>query len=220
MFFVNFKNYPQAFEGFPKIYQDLEAAAKRYPKVQTIFAPPPLLFAKVAEIVKIPLWAQHLDSKPLGKHTGFLPPEAAKHLGAVGTLLNHSEHPLNNRELVETIRMVRKVGLSTLIFASTPEVISEVKKLNPDYIAYEPPELIGAGVARGVSIATAKPDTIPEAVKAARPIPLIIGAGIFQKEDITTGLNLGAAGAGVSSAIVTASQPTLVLDSLLSAYPS
>lgn len=216
MFFINFKNYSQAFEGFPGIYKELEAAAKRYPKVQTIFAPPPLLFAKVAETVKIPLWTQHLDPTPFGAHTGFFPAEAAMRLGATGTFLNHSEHPLNAQELAETVAIARKVGLPVLIFAAIPEVVSEVKKLNPEYIAYEPPELIGGEI----SVTTDRAEIISEAVEAAKPIPLLVGAGIHKGEDIKTALKLGAIGGAASSAIVTASQPTLVLDELLSAYPS
>jgi len=220
MFFINFKNYSQAFEGFPRIYKELEEAAKRYPKVQTIFAPPPLLFAKVAETVKIPLWAQHLDPMPLGPYNGFLPAKATQKVGASGTFLNHSEHPLKDQALAETVAIAREIGLSVLIFAATPEVISKVRKFDPDYIAYEPPELIGAGVTRGVSVATAKTEIIPEAVEAARPIPLLIGAGIFKREDIEIALRQGAVGGAASSAIVTAPQPAAVLDELLSAYPS
>lgn len=219
LFFVNFKNYPQAYGGFPKIYQELEEVAKRYPQVTTIFAPPPLLLGKVAKVVEIPLWMQHLDPYPLGKFTGFLPVEAAEKVGASGTFLNHSEHPLSNETLGKTVKVAKEAGLSVLIFAATPETISEVKGLNPNYIAYEPPELIGAGVERGVSVATAKKEIIPEAVEAAKPIPLVVGAGIHKSEDIKTALELGAVGAGAASAIVTDPEPAKVLDELLSAFP-
>lgn len=218
VFFINFKNYHQAFEGFPKIYQDLEEVAKRYPQVTTIFAPPPLLLAKVAEVVKIPPWAQHLDPYPLGKFTGFLPAEALARVGASGTFLNHSEHPLDNEMLEKTVKAAKKAGLSVLIFAATPEAVRNAKELTPEFIAYEPPELIGAGVGRGISVATAKPEIIPKAVEAARPIPLIIGAGVFQGKDIKVGLKLGAVGAAASSAIVTAPEPAKVLNELLSTF--
>lgn len=218
LFFVNFKNYTQAYEGFPKIYQDLEEVAKRYPQVTTIFAPPPLLLAKVAAVVKIPLWAQHLDPYPLGKFTGFLPAEALAKVGAVGAFLSHSEHPLDDGMLEKTVGVAKEAGLLVLIFAATPEAVRNAKELTPNFIAYEPPELIGAGVREGISVATAKPDIISQAVEAARPIPLVIGAGIFQREDIRVGLKLGAVGAAASSAIVTAPEPAKVLNELLSAF--
>lgn len=218
VFFINFKNYPQAFEGFPKIYQDLEKTAQKYPKVTTVFAPPSLIATKVAGTIKLPLWAQHLDPLPLGRGTGFLPMAAGKHLGITGTFLNHSEHPLNDQELEKTVEMAKEANLATLVFAATPARIREVRDLNPDYIAYEPPELIGAGVEKGISVATAKPDVIPKAVEASGPIPLLVGAGIFQPSDIEVSMKLGAAGGLVASAIVTADNPTKVLDDLLSAF--
>lgn len=218
MFFINFKNYAQAFQGFPKIYQDLEKVSQKYPTILTAFAPPPLLLAKAADVVKVPLWAQHLDPVPLGKFTGFLPAEALARVGAAGTFLNHSEHPLDPQELEQANRLAKEVGLSTLIFAATLDVVLQVKGLKPNYIAYEPPELISAGIEKGISVATAKPDIIRKAVEAAKPIPLLVGAGIFQASDIETSLNLGAIGGVVSSAIVTASQPSEVLDALLCAF--
>lgn len=217
-FFINFKNYPKAFDAFPKIYQDLETIAQKYPDIQTVFAPPPLLLAKVVDTISSPVWAQHVDAKTLGAFTGYLPPKASKLAGAAGTFLNHSEHPLDDDDLEESVKMAKEAQLETLIFAATPEGILKVKELSPDYIAYEPPELIGAGVAKGISVATAKPDIIPQAVEAAKPIPLVVGAGIFQPSDIKTSLKLGAVGGLVASAIVTADKPTEVLNQLLSTF--
>lgn len=233
MFFINFKNYAQAFEGFPRIYQELEKVVQKYPKVLTALAPPPLLLAKVAEIVRIPLWAQHLDPQPLGAHTGFLPAAASAKVGAVGTFLNHSEHPLDPQKLEQSVRLAKGVGLLVLIFADTPEKIYKIKDLIPDYfqvkresesesakggrelyIAYEPPELIGGEI----SVTSARAEIIPEAVRAAKPTPLLVGAGVHKGEDIETALRLGAVGAVVSSAIVTAPQPPMILEELLSAF--
>lgn len=214
LFFINFKNYPQAFEGFPKIYQDLEEVARKHPEVKTIFAPSPLLLAQVAKTVKTPVWAQHLDPLTLGRGTGFLPVEAGKYLKIKGTFLNHSEHPLSAQELEKAVEMAKKANLATLVFAATPERIRKVRDLNPDYIAYEPPELIGGDI----SVTSARAEIIPEAVEAAKPIPLLVGAGIHEGKDIKTALKLGSIGGVVSSAIVTTPQPAAVLDELLSAF--
>lgn len=214
IFFINFKNYRQAFEGFPRIYQDLESVAQKYPKVQLVFAPPTFLLAGVSEMVAIPLWAQHLDPLPLERGTGFLPMEGGKHLGIKGTFLNHSEHRLTDEELTKTIKTAEKVALATLIFAESLEMVAKAKTLAPDYIAYEPPELIGGDI----SVTSAQPKIIPEAVEAANPVQLVVGAGIHAGEDIKAALELGAVGAAVSSAIVTAPDPAAVLDELLSAF--
>jgi len=215
LLFINFKNYPQAFNLFPQLYQDLEKSAWKYSsKVLTAFAPPSLLFAKVRETVKVPLWVQHLDPISLGACTGFLPAEALVKIGAVGTFLNHSEHPLDPKLLAETVTATKRLGLSTLIFAATLEAVSEVKKLNPDYITYEPPELIGGKV----SVTSAGKEIIPEAVSVANPTPLLVGAGIHKGEDIQAALKFGSVGAVVSSAIVTALKPEKVTEELLAAF--
>jgi triosephosphate isomerase len=212
--FINFKNYRQAFEGFPKIYQDLENAAKSYPKTKTLFAPPSLLLDKVAGAVEAPIWAQHLDPLPLERGTGFLPIEGGKHLGIEGTFLNHSEHPLTEEELAKTMKMAEKSALTTLIFASTVEAVAKAKTLIPDYIAYEPAELIGGDA----SVTSAQPKIIPEAVEAANPVQLVVGAGIHSGEDIKAALEFGAVGAAVSSAIITAPNPPAVLDEIISGF--
>ncbi len=212
--FINFKNYRQAFEGFPKLYQNLEAVARRYPAVGTFFAPPPLFAAKIADATDIPLWAQHSDPLTLERGTGFLPAEGERYLGIKGTFLNHSEHPMSDQDLAKAVELSHNAGLSTMIFADSIEAISRIRRLEPNYIAYEPPELI----AGDVSVTSARAAIIPEAVEAARPTPLLVGAGIRAEEDIQTALKLGAIGAVVSSAIVTASDPAAALDRLLSAY--
>ncbi|MDP1710644.1 MAG: triose-phosphate isomerase, partial [candidate division WWE3 bacterium] len=68
------------------------------------------------------------------------------------------------------------------------------------------------------SVTTARPEVISEAVQAAGEIPLLIGAGIHVKTDIETALKLGAIGAVVSSAVVTAPDPNLVFADLLSGF--
>ncbi len=218
MFFVNFKNYPQAFENFPKIYQDLETVAQRYSKVSTILVPPPLLVAKVVETVGIPVWTQHFDSVPLGPHTGHLPPKALKMLGVSGGFLNHSEYPSSPEEIGRAVAVAKELSFPVLVFAKSLKALSQTKRFNPDYLAYEPPELIGAGVARGVSVTTAKAEIVKRATKEVHPIPLLIGAGIYKREDIKKGLKLGAVGGVVSSAIITAPSPEKVLDELLSSF--
>jgi triosephosphate isomerase len=102
--------------------------------------------------------------------------------------------------------------LKVLIFASDPEKVADFGKLSPDFIAYEPPELIGGEI----SVTSAKPKIISEAVTAAGRIPLLIGAGIHEKSDIIKALELGAIGAVVSSAVVTATDPEAVFADLLS----
>jgi triosephosphate isomerase len=214
LFLINFKNYRQAFEGFPGLYQDLETVAKKYPEVQTCFAPPPLLAARITDVTTIPLWAQHSDPLPLERGTGFLPVGAGKQLQLAGTLLNHSEHPLSNEDLAKAVKMSKEIGLPTVVFAASVEAILAIRELEPDYIAYEPPELVGGDI----SVTSARANIIPEALETAQHIPLLVGAGIHETKDIEVSSELGAIGVAISSAIVTAPKPAEVLDELLSAF--
>ncbi len=85
--------------------------------------------------------------------------------------------------------------------------VAEVKKyvkLNPDYIAIEPPELIGSGKA----ISKEKPDLIFKAAdiikNAKNSTKLLCGAGIVSGEDVSKAIELGSKGILVASGIIKA----------------
>lgn len=217
MLLINFKTYPQAIGAKAlKLAQDLAEISRGYPQVSVGFAPPVLDLAEVAQHTPVPIWIQHVDPTETGKHTGYLSPADAKAVGAYGTFLNHSEHPLDRKVLGETTKLARQEGLKVLIFAHDPKRVAEFRTFSPDFIAYEPPELVGGKV----SVTSAKPKVTKDAVQAAKDIPLLVGAGIHGKSDITTALSLGAVGAVVSSAVVTAAQPRKIFGELLSGFKS
>jgi len=140
----------------------------------------------------------------------MFPASVALDAGATGTLLNHSENKLDYDELKSTVEICMDVGLETLIFADTLEELGKIIDLNPNYVSYEPPELVGS---LETSVAKAKPDTILKASKLAEEanIPLIVGAGIHTKEDVVKSIELGAAGIAVSSGVVKAQNPEKIL---------
>lgn len=217
MLIINFKDYhqvtgPKALE----LAQKLLEVAKNYPAVTVGFAPPPAELAEVAAHAAAQIWAQHVDPVASGKHTGYLSPTDAKASGAIGTFLNHSEHPLDDETIKKTADLARREGLKVLIFARGPKEVKNFCNLSPDLIAYEPPELIGGTT----SVSQAKPEIIQEAVEASGNIPLLVGAGIHERGDIETALALGAIGAVVSSAVVTAKDPQTVYSNLLSGFPA
>lgn len=217
MLLINFKNYPQVLGPKAlKLVQELAGTAKGYPKVSVGFAPPPLELAEVAAHTRTNTWAQHVDPVAVGQTTGFLSPQEAKEAGAFGTFLNHSEHPLDNVILEETLKMAQEVDLRVLVFAKDPETIAAFASLKPDFIAYEPPELIGGDI----SVSQAKPNVISEALAYAKDIPLLVGAGVHEKKDIEVAIKLGAIGAVVSSAVVTAPNPVQVFTDLLNGFKS
>ena len=77
-------------------------------------------------------------------------------------------------------------------------------KLNPNYIAIEPPELIGSGKA----VSKEQPELITRAaiaVKSAKnQTKLLCGAGIVSGEDVKQAMILGSKGILVASGIIKA----------------
>lgn len=156
------------------------------------------------------IWSQHVDNVEQGQFTGWVSPEAVAEAGAVGTLLNHSEHKIAAKELEKYIKRAGSVALDTLVFASDLKELEMVVKLKPTYVAYEPPELIASNE---TSVAKAKPDIISKAAEIANKgsVPLIVGAGVKDANDVKTSLKLGAMGVAVSSPVVLAEDPKEVI---------
>jgi len=166
--------------------------------------------AAVASSVKIPVFAQHVDAKKPGAFTGSIVPEAVKAAGANGTLINHSERKLPLALVGETVARCKEAGILTMVCAATVEETEAVARFSPDFIAIEPPELIGSGI----SVSTANPDIVKNAVKAVRKvanIPVLCGAGISTGGDVGKAMQLGAAGVLLASAYVKAKEPKKLL---------
>lgn len=184
-------------------------------KIPIILAVQATDISTAAKAASIPIWAQHVDNITYGRNTGFLTPEAAKAAGAAGTLLNHAEHKLNYKVLRETIAKCRKVKLKTMVCAATRKEAAIVAAFKPDYIAVEPPELIGTGI----SVSTAKPGIITNSVAAVRKvskkIPVVCGAGITNGNDVKKAIELGSHGALAASGIVLARSQDAALRELL-----
>ncbi len=80
-----------------------------------------------------------------------------------------------------------------------------LKKLRPrpEFVAYEPPELIGGEI----SVSQAQPQVIERIVKLLPRYQVVVGAGIKTADDVRRALTLGAKGVLVSSAVVKAEDP-------------
>lgn len=181
--------------------------------VKVIICPQATDIAKVASAVKIPVFAQHVDARKQGAFTGSITPEAVKAVGANGTLINHSERKLSLEEVGATVARCREAGLLAMVCAATVEETAAVARFRPDYIAIEPPELIGSGI----SVSTANPDIVRNSVKAVRGvanIPVLCGAGISTGEDVGKAMELGAAGVLLASAFVKAKEPKRLLEEM------
>ncbi|MFH1181765.1 MAG: triose-phosphate isomerase [Candidatus Woesearchaeota archaeon] len=166
---------------------------------------------QVSGAVSIPVFAQHVDSIPYGKHTGLTLIEAVKEAGASGTLLNHSEHRLDYNTLAETIKLC-KGKLVTVACAADDEEAARIAKLEPDFVAVEIPELISGKL----SIAKADPNLITDAVKAAGKVPVLAGAGVQDGSDMKKTIELGGKGVLISNAVVNSENPEKAVKDLVS----
>jgi len=215
MLVINFKNYPETIgaKGL-NLARELELVAQNFPKVETILAVSPVEVFRISSEVNLPIFSQHVDPFETGQTTGFITPEALREAGAKGTLINHSEHPLSAGMIGTTIRRCRDVGLTTIVCAASPAAVEQIKKFEPNFIAYEPPELIGGDV----SVVEAEPQIISEAVALSSPVPLLVGAGVHSRKDIETARRMRALGVLVSSDIVLAEKPQEEMRDLLDGF--
>jgi len=207
MIFVNYKTYE---EGTGKRAVDLTKILEEVAHETQVKIIPVVQAGDVKEIVnstKLEVWVQKIDAVEFGAHTGSIIPEAVFEDGALGTFLNHSELRFENFEdLAKASDRAKSVGLKTLIFVNDIQELKNITSLSPNYLAYEPPELVGSST---VSVSTAKPEVIKEAAEIAKlaGIPLIVGAGIHSAEDIRKSLELGAVGFAVASSILLSEDP-------------
>lgn len=202
MIFVNFKTYP---EGTG------EAAVKLARICAEVGVEIGVIIIPAVQAVDIwrlkdsgfAVWAQHIDDIEYGPNTGQTLPEAVMAAGAKGTLLNHSENKLPVEVIGSLVKRVKSLKLKVLVCAESINEGKEIAKLGPDFLAYEPPELIGGDV----SVSAAKPEIIRDFVGEVRPIPVLVGAGIHTQEDVKKALALGVEGILVSSGVVLANDP-------------
>ena len=206
---INFKTYIESSGKDAVKLARLIAKIAKQKKVGVAIAVETADIYPVSKAAKIPIYAQHIDPIEEGAHTGAVLAKDVKENGAKGTLLNHSEKRMKYRDLRKSIEIARKNGLKTVVCVNSIHALRRIRRFKPDYIAIEPPALIGTGI----SVSTAKPGLIKKAVKAARGVPLLCGAGISSGDDVKKAIELGAAGVLAASAIVKAhDQKAVILD--------
>lgn len=207
MIITNFKTYQSASAEnaikLAKIHQEVAAEMG----VDIRVAVQAVDLAKVKDAVNIPVLAQHIDPIGFGSHTGHILPEVVKAIGAEGTILNHSEHRLDRETLQRAIERAKEVGLTTIVCAETPEEGAQFLEFDPDYIAVEPPELIGGDI----SVSTSQPEIIEHAEVLIGREKLLVGAGVKTGEDVRIAVKLGAKGVLLASGVTKAEDPKAVL---------
>lgn len=211
---INFKTYPESL-GNKSLLLAKSIASVKNKNYLIAIAPSLVTLREIAKKVRIPVYAQHADNDSSGAHTGHVLPSEIKDSDAVGVILNHSEKKISQNILEKTIEACKKEKLDIIVCASSLSEIEDIAKLKPDYLAYEPKELIGGNL----SVTKARPEIISKAVQAVKKISpktkILVGAGIHTKNDLHKALELGAEGVLMAHAVVKAKDPKKFLEEFL-----
>lgn len=224
MIWVNFKIYQESFgEGGLKLARICRRVEEKT-KVKIIPVVSSLDLWRIKKEVGGEVWLQHVDLFFEGRGTGWVSPLQAMILGGGGTLLNHAEHKIPPGKIRQILAYLKRdqwvehwkkeveivsdkiSRFKTMVcFRTKGQARQWVRKLKglADFVAYEPPELIGGEI----SVSQAQPEVIERIVKILPRQKVIVGAGIKSQTDVKRALQLGAKGVLVSSAVVKAKDP-------------
>lgn len=143
-----------------------------------------------------------------GAQTGRMTPNVLLDIGVKGGIVNHAENPRTNEEILKILKDFKGVDPKFIVIVCAEsvtragEICAVCKDVLPDYIAIEPPELIGGDIS-----VTTRPELIKEAVKKIA-CPVLVGAGVKSSEDLKKALEFGAKGVLLASGIVKPSGKT------------
>ena len=179
---INFKNYVTG----KKALALAKLIEKHLPKA--IICPPTNDITNISQKTKLKVFSQYLPKNSSPK--------------AKGTLLNHSDHPLNFEKIKQAKKLADKNKLKIILCVSTAQQAKKFLSLKPEAIAFEDKKLIGTGK----SITEYKPDEIKKFAKIfhGTTIAPLCGAGIHSANDIKTAKKLGCKGVLIASAIAKA----------------
>ena len=151
---VNFKTYQEAHgvaaEELAKIMQQIDTDARMVAVVSAFD-----LSSVVSAAPNLEVWTQHLDPIGFGSNTGWLHPETAMARGASGTLINHAEHKVSIEHIAMLLDTIPE-NFTVCACAADIEEARALSALEPDFVAVEPPELIGGEI----SVTTADPEIV------------------------------------------------------------
>jgi triosephosphate isomerase len=208
---INFKCYEAGTgENALKLAKICDFISKEY-GVEIAIAPQFVDIYRISHEVDIPIFSQHLDPIEDGAFTGHVSARAVKEAGATGTLINHSERRLELSGIEKCVNIAKKHKLVTICCSRDVDESKKIANFTPDFIAYEPPELIGTGI----PVSQTKPEVIQQTVEEVEKInpniKVLCGAGITSGEDVKKALELGTVGVLVASGVVKAEDPEKVL---------
>ena len=211
---VNFKTYESAHgiaaEELALIMEQIETDARMIAVVSAFD-----LSAVVSVAPNLEIWTQHLDPINFGSNTGWLHPETAVQRGAKGTLINHAEHKVSIEHIAMLLDNVPE-GFTVCACAADIGEARALSALQPDYVAVEPPELIGGEI----SVTTADPEIVSGTARAIREISedvgILCGAGVKNGQDVLKAIELGTSGVLLASGVTKVKDAAAALNDLVS----
>ena len=211
---INFKTYETAHgiaaEELARAMASIETDARMIAVVSAFD-----LSAVVDAAPKLEVWTQHLDPIGFGSNTGWLHPETAISRGASGTIINHAEHKVSLEHVAMILDSVPE-DFTVCACAANIEEARALAALQPNYVAVEPPELIGGDI----SVTTADPDIVISTAAAISEINenvgILCGAGVKNGEDVAMAIQLGTSGVLLASGVTKVADPVSALADLVS----
>jgi len=211
---VNFKTYETAHgiaaEELARAMASIETDARMIAVVSAFD-----LSAVVDAAPKLEVWTQHLDPIGFGSNTGWLHPETAISRGASGTIINHAEHKVTLEHVAMILDSVPE-DFTVCACAANIEEARALAALQPNYVAVEPPELIGGDT----SVTTADPEIVISTAAAISEINenvgILCGAGVKNGEDVAMAIQLGTSGVLLASGVTKVADPVSALADLVS----
>jgi triosephosphate isomerase len=211
---INFKTYPES-SGNKALKLAKKLSKVRSKQFEIGISPSILTTKEIAQKTKLPVFAQHADRINYGAHTGGIPVDELRDIGVTGVLLNHSEYKIPLSYLKDIVNLCRQNWLKTIVCASSLPEAKRILEFKPDYLAYEPQQLIGGNI----SVTSADPKIIQELVHVTHKLSfgtqVLCGAGIHSKEDLHAALGLGANGILLSHAVCSAENPKKFLKEMI-----
>jgi triosephosphate isomerase (TIM) len=205
---VNFKSYTEA------LGENAVRLAEKCAGIDDDIVVVPSLL-DIATVIKTGavVFSPHVDAVQSGAFTGHITAGQLAKLGVKGTLLNHSEKPVSIGHMKKAVELCAQHEIITVVCAATLEKIRDILNLcSPDYIAYEPADLIGGDV----SVTSAEPEIVKKAAILMRgKTTLLCGAGVKSGEDVRVAKELGAVGVLIASGVVKAESPEMVLRDII-----
>jgi triosephosphate isomerase len=213
---LNFKTYMESTgKNALKLAKACEKVAKET-EVNIAVAPQHMDIYQLSQKIDIPILSQHIDPITSGGHTGSVLLECAHEAGASGTLINHSEKRMNLANIDQIVKRSAEKEMISVVCTNNIETSSAVASLGPDFVAVEPPELIGSGI----PVSQAEPEVVEGTVAMVKKInpsvKVLCGAGISTGDDMKAALDLGSEGVLLASGIILAKEPEKALLDLVS----